>query len=318
VIIYQRIDNPPSPPTIINCHTIYQNETSCSGLFGDPISITYANEMLYVLIGCRFLVPSTTIGGVIIYGRKGTTGPCSPFTYQTTISNSNFQYLGESVYGIGDILYSTVTSSLLAYNLSSSPPELINVITFPGYGAPGSSLSNQALSIYGSHAIVGDQATSTTRFYTIISPAIWQYKNSITVPGTAYGRSVAVNENYALVGAPGTRTHGSVFVYFISNQTLVTTLTGTSVGGVNFGHSISLYGSLAAIGAPDQFGGKVFLVSTLNWQVVQEFRDEDYQVNVGWKAILYGNKMDVSWLGAGDPTSHNSSTGGGVFFFTIK
>jgi len=279
--------------------------------------------MLYILIGCRFLIPNTQTGGVIIYGRNGTTGPCSPFTYQFTISDSNYEYLGMGVYGIGNILYSTVVSSLLAYNLSTSPPELINVVTVPTRGAPGSSNSNQALSIYGSNAIVGDQFTGTTYFYTIISPSNWKLLYSSTgPPSVAYGRSVAINENYALIRAPGVHTngddedgYGAVYVYFFSNQTLVKTLTGKSVGGLYFGHSISMYGSLAAIGAPEGLGGKVFLVSTLNWQVVQEFRAVDYQFVVGWVATIYGYKMDVTWLGTNDRSLNRTSTGGGVYFF---
>jgi len=285
------------------------------------MAITYVHPKLYVLIGCRILIPNSSVGGVIVYGRTGATGPCSPFTYQFTVSNSNFQYLGESVYGYGDILYSTVTSSLLAYNLSTTPPELINIVTFPGPGAPGSSNSNQALSIYESNAIVGDQATSTARFYTIISPSNWRLLNSITVTlprWTAYGRSVAVNEHYAVVGAPEYPDGGAVFVYFFSNQTLLTTLTGRSFGTIYFGHSISLYGSLVAIGCPSPLGGKVVLVSTQNWQAVQEYREENFEFNVGWVATIYGYKIDVTWLGTNELKYNNTSTGGGIYFFILK
>jgi len=132
----------------------------------------------------------------------------------------------------------------------------------------------------------------------------------------SYGRSVAVNEDYALVGAPGVGSGGTVFVYFFSNQTLVTTLTGTSVGTKYLGHSVSMSGSLVAMGCPEELGGKLVLYH--NWQVVRVFRDENNQYNAGWCAIINEYKIDLTWLGTNDPRKNQTATGGGVYFFVYN
>jgi hypothetical protein len=133
-------------------------------------------------------------------------------------------------------------------------------------------LFGEAVSLDGDTALVS--ASWIDSAYVLVrSGADWTQEAHFTAPGL--GGSVAVDGDTALVGAPGELPAGAVHVFVRSGtswteQAVLTA--GGAVAGARFGHSVSLNGDTALIGAErDEAGGidsgsaYVFLRSGASW-----------------------------------------------------
>lgn len=122
-----------------------------------------------------------------------------------------------------------------------------------------------------------------------------------------FGYSVAISGDYVIVGAPNddvgiNNNQGSAYIFLRSgtNWTQQASITGASAtGGDNFGHSVSIDGAYAAVGAPhDDVGvnnwqgtAYVFIRSGVNWS------QQDYVTIPSGTAIdVFGTSVGISGI----------------------
>ncbi len=130
-----------------------------------------------------------------------------------------------------------------------------------------------SVSIYGIYAIVGAYGYGVNQGIAYIylrSGSSWALQNSLTVSGgqinDEFGKSVAIFEDYAIIGAPkddvgtnGDRGSAYIFVRSGTNWTQQAMLSGPfGNAGDEFGSSVSINGEYAIVGAPfiDFTGGQ--------------------------------------------------------------
>lgn len=115
------------------------------------------------------------------------------------------------------------------------------------------------LDLSGNYAIIG-----TANGYAFIyeqSNQIWTLVKTLqsTSSGDFFGRAVAIDGDYAVIGASGYQnTVGSVYIYHrISAATWVLSETLTSISGYNsqYGYSVAIHNSTIAVGAPGYRSG---------------------------------------------------------------
>lgn len=199
-----------------------------------------------------------------------------------------------------------------------------------------------SVAINGNYAIVGapydnigansDQGSAYIFFFNGTS---WVEQAKLVASGGSpddnFGFSVAINGDYAIVGAPYDNVgidadQGSAYIFTRSgiNWTQQASITGSSAtAGDNFGHSVSIDGAYAAIGAPrddvgannDQGTAYVFFRTGISWA------QQDYvTLPSGAAGDRFGHAVSLSgnFLVAGAPNDDVTATidAGSVHFFT--
>jgi hypothetical protein len=127
----------------------------------------------------------------------------------------------------------------------------------------------RSVSISGDYAIVGAPGDSDGGYLTgsaaifkrNVSSGAWEQQGSkLTIPGTLnyFGRSVSISGDYAIVGAPQTNIgFAAIFKRNVSSgawEQQGPTLSLSGSGQQNFGHSVSISGDYAVVGAPNDDG----------------------------------------------------------------
>jgi len=146
--------------------------------------------------------------------------------------------------------------------------------------------------------------------------------------GDQFGSSVAISDDYALVGSPGSilsPTRGSVYVFVHSGSTWTQQAKLTASDGAaydEFGSSVSISGNLALIGAPaddngvntDQGSAYVFVRSGSSWTQQAKLTASD-----GAASDIFGTDVAISGtyalVGAfGDDAGANANQGSAYVF----
>jgi len=180
-----------------------------------------------------------------------------------------------------------------------------------------------SVSISGNYAIIGayghdesgnaDQGSASIYLFNGTS---WVLMNRLTNQAGAandfFGMSVSISGNYAVIGAPGDTDEGSIYTkqgsasmyrYDGSNWIFVNKVTdGTASSNEDFGHSVSLWGDYAVIGADSDDNGiihggssSVFHYNGSFWESMQKLTNLNgvIQDRFGKCVFISGNYIIV-------------------------
>lgn len=269
-------------------HTITSPITANQTYFGGSIDITDTHFIVGAILvgasGGRAYIYSTTTGELLhtlINPNPYSTGSGDNFGFSVRITD-NYAIVGAyqeddaSGTNSGKAYIYSVTTGALLYTLNNPNP----------YGTSTDDWFGYSVDIAGNYAIVGapqedDDATNLDSgkayiYSTATGSLVYTLTNPNTYPSVAdlFGWSVAICDNYAIVGAfaeddASGSSSGKAYIYSLSNGQLVYTLDNPNPIGTSasdyFGESVSISNNHAVVGAygeDDQSGGtsgKVYL-----------------------------------------------------------
>lgn len=194
-------------------------------------------------------------------------------------------------------------------------------------GAPNDNLVGTAVALSAEFALVSSPVHDNLGRVWVFqrSGQAWAEVGTLDAPSgaseDAFGTSVAIDGNRALVGAPGADTHGSgsgsahAFVWngvsWVHDGELVPT---GAAAGRDFGRSVAISGDTAVVGAPTANGGvgvaHVFARDSDVWQEQGELAGAGGTLYLGQKVALEADTAVVAAALAG------SSNNGHVYVFT--
>ncbi len=202
--------------------------------------------------------------------------------------------------------------------------------------SPASDLFGNSVAVFGNTAIVGapgDDTGGTDRgaaHVYVKAGTIWQLQQKITaadgVVGDGLGSAVALGEEMALIGAPGSDANainqGAAYV-FVRNGTNWSQQQKLLPGDVgtndNFGSAVSLSGNSALIGSPGDdsgFGGAyVFLRTGAVWAQQQKLVASD-DVNTDRFGNAVGISGNVAVVGAALDDVNGNADQGSAYVYT--
>ena len=182
-----------------------------------------------------------------------------------------------------------------------------------------------AVSIYGDYALIGSPGSNDligSVYVFKLEDDIWGEEDILTPlmgeQDDSFGSSLSLYEDYALIGAPyDDNQNGSAFVFkregssWVQQIKLNVTDTNTTFGAI-FGHSVSLFGEYALIGAHlneyTHGSAYVFKRDGENWIEQDKLSPSDGQTYgyFGYSVAIHG---DYALIGA-----HNGGYGSGYIF----
>lgn len=140
----------------------------------------------------------------------------------------------------------------------------------------------------------------------------WQQQTKIVgndaAIGDSFGYSISLFNNTAVIGAPSVRVDGNsgagaayIFVKkgeVWKQQAKLTALDPSKYSG--FGHSVSLFGGTALIGAPNHLGdGAVYVFSRVDgsWEFQTKLKPSDMYNGYGYSVALFGDRALIgAWF----------------------
>lgn len=168
-----------------------------------------------------------------------------------------------------------------------------------------------AVDIYGNYAVVGAQFEARNGHYGAAyifynNNGSWELQQKLTANdatfGDSFGSSVAIHENYVMIGAKGVDNNatntGAVYIYERTGSTWQQTdkvFASDNELGIRFGHSLSMDGDFAVVGAPS---GEMVINAPFGYAYIFE--------NVGgnWQEVA---KLTASDQEGGDEFGHSVS-----------
>ena len=243
----------------------------------------------YALIGARGV--STNLGDAYLYNLgTGAWIDLAATSGQPVIglgSSSSFGYsvaLNDSYALIGANGVSSNRGDAYLYNLGTGAwTDLAATSGQPVTGLTGSANFGSSVALNSSYALIGAQGVSNSRsdaYLYNLGTGVWTdlATAGISPPvtglgnGALFGTSVALNDNYALIGASSLSSYrGDAYLYNLSTGVWTDLATaGTSpVTGLgsnsNFGNSVALNSSYALIGASGAGDAYLYNLGTTIW-----------------------------------------------------
>jgi len=175
----------------------------------------------------------------------------------------------------------------------------------------GSDKLGCSVGISGGRAVVGASGNSVpvagggSAYVYNVGTGAQTYK--LTAPDAAvqdaFGTSVGVSGNVAIVGAMGDDPGGSAYLYDVTNGTYLRKLTGgdTASGDV-FGYSVAIYGNVAIVGAygDDTSSGSAYLFNVTTGDQLHKLTADDaypgdrfgYSVGISGNVAVIGAYLD--------------------------
>lgn len=158
-----------------------------------------------------------------------------------------------------------------------------------------------SVSLSGNYALIGSRSSRGSAFIFTRNSSSWVMHDELIASdgqsGDGFGWSVSLDGNYALIGAHnhGDQHHGSAYVFrrmghiWVQQAKLVAL---DSVGNDYFGSSVSLDGSYALVGAPnDQIGYAVMFVRQGNDWIYAQEEEEEEEVLLAVEVQVDGNSL---------------------------
>lgn len=253
------------------------------------------------------------------------------FAYSVSISDT-YAVVGASREDING------TDSGVAYIFDITAGNLLHTLTNPNaYGTTASDRFGYSVAISGDRAIVGayleDAAGGTDSgaayifdcvtgnlLHTLINP------NSYTgVQRDYFGSSVAISNNYAIVGAWGEDrasldSAGAAYIFDVTTGNLLHTLTNPNTLGTQFGLSVAISDSHAIVGTPSGNHGLAYIFDINTGSLVHMLinpNEYDTKVgdNFGQSVAISGNTAIV---GAPNEDSVTALSSGAAYIFDVS
>lgn len=229
--------------------------------FGFHVALGGGYALVSLQVGTKlFLYNITGDNWTTLVGTSPKTTIASNASFGTSVTINDYYAL------IGSPGYSSNRGDAYLYNLSTGIWTDLAVTGFVISGLGAGSKFGSSVALNESYALIGVPGISSSRgdaFLYDIATGVWTKLSSTTLqPVTAlggssfFGASVALNDDYALIGAYGvSASRGDAYLYDLSSGDW-TTLSGTALqpvtalaGGSKFGVSVALNDDYALIGA---------------------------------------------------------------------
>ncbi len=151
---------------------------------------------------------------------------------------------------------------------------------------------------------------------------IFKLRSGTTAAGQKFGSSIAIDGNYAVVGAPGDNDNqGAIYVFRrgtnniwnLTNQAAAKITASDGAANHSFGHAVAISNDTIIATAPDNGTGAAYIFARNQgdadgWQEVLKLTTPVDSVNFGHSAAIYGDHAIV-----GDP-NYNGSRGRAYIF----
>jgi hypothetical protein len=240
---------------------------------------------------------------------------------QLSVSNSPIDnFFGESVSMTNDyiIVGASGTGNAYIINQDSLDSTYVKLVSLIASGSSSSDYFGCAVSIYGNYAIVGAYGDQTHGAYTgcayiferNISSNQWEEVSKLIADdgdgGDRFGVSVAISENYAVVGAPRDDNEngycaGSAYIYQRDENGWSQIKKITASDGTNFdwfGCSVDISGNNIVIGAWGNSSAYLFNNDNNEWKQLMKLEPSDkgnffgYSVAICEDNIIIGDYGD--------------------------
>jgi hypothetical protein len=202
----------------------------------------------------------------------------------------------------------------------------------------------ESVAVSGSYAVASEPDADKAYFFQNTGSA-WSELGSFSYPADRYastsntfGKSVAIDGDYALAGDPGVgynnpelgypQTFGEAYLFFNNGGTWEYSTAlyahGSATPGEGFGDSVSISGDYAIVGAPDKDyngtdsgGAYIFHNNGSSWDLVKELYQGDTYDNFGADVAIYGDYALVGATENSDSITYVGSYGEAAYLYHL-